>query len=466
MTTANVLRKNDLDALVHPATNFVAHQNNGPLIMESAKGIFITDVSGKQYIEGMAGLWCTALGYGVPELIETAREQMEKLSYAHMFAGRSHEPGIELAAKLKSMVPINDARVFFGNSGSDANDTQIKMIWYYNNAIGRPNKKKIIARTGGYHGVTIASASLTGLPVNHADFDLPIDRFLHTTKPHFYREGLPGEDEAAFTDRLVKDLEELIKREGGDTIAAFIAEPVIGAGGVLTPPKDYFPKIQAVLDRHDIVLIDDEVVCGFHRTNNLFGAQTYGIRPDTMTLAKALSSAYLPISATIISGEIYEPMISRSQVNKAFGHGYTYSGHPVAAALSLKNIELMEEWGIADHVRKLSPIFEARFAKLSNHPLVGEARAVGMIGAVELVKNKADKSPFDTIGAIGLKCFEFALDEGLIVRNIGDTIALCPPLVITEEELSELFDRLERALNRALDWAVKAASLTGQSRRG
>ena len=268
---------------------------------------------------------------------------------------------------------------------------------------------------------------------------------------------MPGEDEAAFTDRLVKDLEDLIEREGGDTIAAFIAEPVIGAGGVLIPPKGYFPKIQAVLDRHDIVLIDDEVVCGFHRTNNMFGAQTYDIKPNAMTLAKALSSAYLPISATIISGDLYEPMISRSHANKAFGHGYTYSGHPVAAALSLKNIELMEDWDIAGHVAKLSPIFEGRFARLRDHPLVGEVRAVGMIGAAELVKDKTDKSPFDTVGPVGLKCFEFALDEGLIVRNIGDSIALCPPLVITEDELNELFDRFERALDRTLDWRGRQA---------
>jgi 4-aminobutyrate--pyruvate transaminase len=455
MTTADLLRERDLDALMHPATNFVSHRAKGPLIMDSAKGVYITDVSGKQYIEGMAGLWCTALGYGVEELVEAARAQMAKLSYAHMFASRSHEPGIELAAKLKSLVPIDDARVFFGNSGSDANDTQVKMIWYYNNAIGRPEKKKIIARTGGYHGVTIASASMTGLAVNHADFDLPIDRFLHTTKPHFYREGRPGEDEAAFTARLVKDLEDLIDREGAHTIAGFIAEPLIGAGGVILPPEGYFPAIQAVLDRHDIMLIDDEVVCGFHRTNNPFGVQTFDMKPATMTLAKALSSAYLPISATIISGEMYEPMIARSHTNNAFGHGYTYSGHPVAAAVSLKNLELMETWGVADHVAAMSPIFEGRFARLKDHPLVGEVRAVGMIGAAELVKNKADKSRFDKVGPVGLKCFEFALDEGLIVRNIGDSIALCPPLVITEAELSELFDRLDRALNRTLDWCRK-----------
>ncbi|MCR9130629.1 MAG: aminotransferase [Alphaproteobacteria bacterium] len=459
MTSSDLLKKRDLDALMHPATNYVAHNAKGPLIMDSARGVFITDVSGKQYIEGMAGLWCTALGYGVEELVETAREQMAKLSYGHMFASRSHEPGIELAAKLKSLAPIEDARVFFGNSGSDANDTQVKMIWYYNNCIGRPEKKKIIARSGGYHGVTIASASMTGLPVNHADFDLPIDRFLHTTKPHFYREGRPGEDEAAFTERLVRDLEALIEREGADTIAAFIAEPVIGAGGVILPPEGYFQKIQEVLDRYDILLIDDEVVCGFHRTNNLFGAQTYNMKPATMTLAKALSSAYLPISATIISGDMYEPMVERSQENNAFGHGYTYSGHPVAAALSLKNIELMERWNIADHVAQISPIFEGRFARLGDHPLVGEVRAVGMIGAVELVKNQTDRSRFDKVGPVGLKCFEAALDEGLIVRNIGDSIALCPPLVITESELNETFDRLERALDRTADWAHKEGFL-------
>ena len=297
----------------------------------------------------MAGLWCTALGYGEEELAKVAAEQLRRLSYSQLFAGKTHEPSVLLAEKLKEMVPFDAGRVFFGLSGSDANDTQVKLMWYYHNLIGRPERKKIISRRGGFHGVTVAAGSLTGLPPFHAQFDLPIPNILHTDSPFYYREAQQGETEDDFTTRLANNLEDLIQAEGPETIAAFIAEPVLGAGGVVVPPDGYYTKTQDVLRRHRIFFIDDEVVCGFGRTGNPFGAQTFAIEPTTMSLAKALSSAYLPISATLIPEFMYDPFIEASREIGVFGHGFTYSGHPVCTALALRNLELMEERQIFAH---------------------------------------------------------------------------------------------------------------------
>jgi len=448
-------RKRDLAALLHPATNLALHEERGPLLIERGKGIYVYDSNGKEYIEGLAGLWCTALGYGVEELAETAAEQMRKLSFGHLFGGKTHEPAIELAERLKRMVPIDDARVFFGNSGSEANDSQVKLVWYYNNAIGRPEKKKIISRRRAYHGVTVASGSLTGLPANHRDFDLPIANIVFTDCPHHYREAEPGESEEDFASRLAANLEQLIVEEGPDTVAAFIAEPVMGAGGIVVPPRSYFEKVQAVLDEHDILFIDDEVICGFGRTGNAFGAQTFGLRPDTMSLAKALSSAYLPISAVVIPDFMYQPMVESSRKIGVFGHGFTYSGHPVCAAVAVRTLELYEERQIFAHAAKVAGHFQARLAALSDHALVGEARGVGLIGGCEMVADPSTGRAFATPGKVGAHCLDRCHEHGLVVRNIGDTIALCPPLVITESEISELFDRLERALDDTLAWVER-----------
>ncbi len=448
-------KQRDLAALLHPATNLALHKERGPLMIERGKGIYVYDSDGKEYIEGLAGLWCTALGYGVEELAEVAAEQMRKLSFGHLFGGKTHEPAIELAERLVQMVPIENARIFFGNSGSEANDSQVKFVWYYNNAIGRPERKKIISRRRAYHGVTVASASLTGLPANHRDFDLPIANILHTDCPHHYRDAQPGESEEEFASRLAANLEKMIVDEGPDSVAAFIAEPVMGAGGVVVPPRTYFEKIQAVLQKYDILFIDDEVICGFGRTGNAFGAQTYGFQPDTMSLAKALSSAYLPISAVVIPDFIYEPMVESSRKIGIFGHGFTYSGHPVAAAVAVRTLEIYEERQIFSHVAKVAEHFQARLAALSDHALVGEARGVGLIGGCELVANRGTRRAFATPGKVGTYGMERCHQHGLIVRNIGDTIALCPPLVITESEISELFDRLERALDDTLVWVER-----------
>ena len=454
MATLTNFAARDVEALLHPTTNLATHRQTGPLILDRAEGVHVWDSNGKKYIEGLAGLWCTGLGYGNQELVEAAREQMSRLSFTHLMGGRSHEPAIELAEKIKAIVPCPTSKIFFTSSGSEANDTQIKLAWYYNNARGLPKKKKIISRIRAYHGVTIASASLTGLPVFHADFDLPIAGILHTSTPHYWRNGQPGESEEAFAARMAADLEALIEREGPETIAAFIAEPIMGAGGVIVPPKGYFEKMQAVLSKHDILMIADEVICGFARTGELWGSQTMGIRPDTVSMAKAITSAYVPLGAVTVSEPCYQALVDESKKLGVFAHGFTYSGHPVACAVANKTLEIYERIDIVGRVKKVAPTFEKRVAALADHPLVGEARGRGLLAGIELVKDKKSKASFDPRQGVGTRVVAFAQEEGLIVRSVaGDVIAVCPPLVISVDEVNETFDALEKALDRTLEWA-------------
>ena len=443
----------DKKRLFHPNTNLAAWHKGGTFVLSRGEGIFVWDNHGKRYLEGMAGLWCTSLGYGDEELAKTAYDQIRKLSFTHLFAGKSHEPAILLAEKLVDMAPFDASRVFFGNSGSDANDTQIKLVWYYHKAIGKPKKKKIIARQKAYHGVTVATAGLTGLPPFHKHFDVPLDFIRHTDCPYYYRNAEPGESEEDYATRLAGNLEKLIEAEGPDTIAAFIAEPLMGVGGVLLPPATYFQKVQAVLEKHDILLIDDEVICGFGRTGNTWGAQTFHMKPTTVTAAKGLSSAYLPISAVIVPEFLYEPMVAPSGEVGLFGHGFTYSGHPVAAAVALRTLEIYEERKLYEHVRKLTPKFQTQLSALGSHPLVGEARGVGLVGACELVQNKQTKQAFDAKLAVGAKCMAFCQERGLIVRAIGDAVAVCPPFIVTGEQVAEIFTLFEQGLDDTLDWA-------------
>lgn len=443
----------DIETLVHPYTNLATHREVGPMVLESAKGVFVYDSSGKEYIEAMAGLWCTSLGYSNEELIDAAYQQMKKLPFTHIFGGKSHDPAIELAEKLKEIAPVPISKVFYGASGSDANDTQVKLLWYVNNALGRPKKKKIISRLKAYHGVTVASASLTGLPNNHIDFDLPLPGILHTSCPHHYRFAEPGESEQDFSSRLAAELEEMILREGPDTVAAFIAEPVMGAGGAITPPEGYFEKINAILAKYDILFIADEVITGFARTGNMFGTTTYGMAADSISLAKQITSAYFPLSAVMINEQTYEALVAQSRKIGTFGHGNTYAGHPVGCAVAVKTLEIYQRDKIVEHVRKVSPTFLKRLNKLADHPLVGEARGVGLIGGAELVKDKATKAPFEAKKGVGAKSVAFAQDEGLITRAMGDRVAFCPPLIITEAQIDEMFDRYERALDKTLAWA-------------
>lgn len=446
--TSNSLRDADIAYTLHPYTNAVAHEQSGPLIAMRGQGVRVFDDAGKEYIEGMAGLWCTSLGWGEERLVEAATKQMQALPYYHEFNHKSHEPGIRLAETLVNMAPVPMSKAFFCNSGSEANDTAIKMIWYYHNAIGKPEKKKIIARLRGYHGVTVASASLTGLPLNHRSFDLPIDRILHTSCPHHYRYGEEGESEEDFATRMAEDLERLIQEEGPETIAAFFAEPVMGAGGVIVPPKTYFEKVQAILKKYDILFVADEVICGFGRTGKMFGTETFGLEPDVMTMAKALSSAYLPISAVMVNEKVYQGIRGETGKIGSFGHGYTYSAHPVAAAVANETLAIYAERDILSHVGAVAPRMQERLRRLGDNPLVGEARGIGLIGAVELVADKKTKANFDPALTVGAKVANTAQENGVILRAMaGDIIAFSPPLIITEAEIDEMMDRFEAALN-------------------
>ena len=452
MTLTNAQAR-DVEALIHPYTNLARHREVGPLILERGRGIRVFDNRGRDYIDAMAGLWCVSLGYSEERLIEAAAKQMRELPYSHIFAGRSHEPGIELAEKLKEVAPFTASKVFFANSKSEANDTQIKLAWYYWNAKGKPEKKKIISRTKAYHGVTLVSASLTGLPNNHRGFDLPFAGILHADCPHAYHHAEPGESDDDFAARLAANLDALIEREGPETIAAFIAEPVMGAGGVIIPPATYFDRIQPVLSKHDILFIDDEVICGFGRTGNYWGAQTYNMRPHTLSCAKALSSAYLPISAMLIHEEMYQAMLDQSRAIGTFGHGFTYSAHPVAAAVAVETLKIYEERNIVAHVRRVAPTFLKRIAKLREHPIVGEAVGVGLLGGVELIADKAARTNFPAAKMVGMACANFAQEEGIFTRAmLNDRLAFCPPLIITEAEIDEMFDRFTRALDKTEDW--------------
>jgi 4-aminobutyrate--pyruvate transaminase len=442
----------DVAYVLHPYTNLKAHETDGPMIITSGNGVRVKDDAGKEYIEAMAGLWCASLGFSEKRLADAAYRQLTTLPYYHAFAHKSHDPAIELSERLIQMAPVPMSKVFFQCSGSEANDTVVKLVWYYNNALERPAKKKIIARTKGYHGVTVASASMTGLPNNHRDFDLPIANILHTECPHYYRFGKPGESEDAFDTRMAESLEQLILKEGPETCAAFIAEPVMGAGGVIVPSKGYYAKIQAVLDKYDMLLIADEVICGFGRTGNMWGSQTLGMKPNIMSMAKALTSAYMPLSAVMVDEKIYQALVRQSEKIGVFGHGYTYSGHPVAAAVAVETLKIYEERDIVAHVRAIAPRLQDGLRKFANHPLVGEVRGIGLVAAVELVKDKETKAPFDPKSGVGTYLYKRAQAHGLIVRNMIDSIAFTPPLIITAEEIDEILAKFGQALDDTWAW--------------
>ncbi len=445
----------DIETVIHPYTNLAAHRDTGPLVLERGEGVRVWDSEGRDYIEGLAGLWCTSLGYSNKELVEAATKQLEKLPYTHLFGSKSHDPAIELSEKLKELAPCEASKVLFTCSGSEANDTQVKLLWYYNNAIGRPKKKKIISRIKGYHGVTVASGSLTGLPPVHMDFDLPIANIRHTECPHYYRFGEAGESEEDFATRMANSLEQMILDEGPDTVAAFIAEPIMGAGGVIVPPETYFEKVNAILQKYDIYFIADEVICGFGRTGNYWGTETLGMQPDSISVAKAITSAYIPLGAVTIPEDVYQAMLDESKKIGTFGHGYTYTGHPVGAAVALKVLEIYERDNIVGHVQNIAETFQKRLHKLGDHPLVGETRGKGLIGAAEMVADKQTKRAFDPKHGVGAKLNSLCQANGVVLRNLVDAIAFCPPLIITEDEVNEMFDRAERAIQQTEEWVTK-----------
>lgn len=438
-----------MSQMIYPTTNFASVET---LNIVRGDGVYVYDNQGKQYLEGMSGLWCASLGFNNAELIEAAKTQMETIAYAHMFGGKTHEPGMKLADKLSSMVPMDNARVFMGSSGSDANDTQIKLLRYYFAAIGKPEKRKIIARERSYHGVTVGAACLTGLPINQTNFDLPIEALgvLRTDAPHYYRGKKDGETEAQFVDRIVGNLAALIEREGAHTIAAFIAEPITGASGVIVPPVGYYDKVQALLKQNDILFIADEVITGFGRTGNDFGVTTMGIKPDMMSFAKQLSSAYVPISASVIRGDMYDAMVEPCSKLGVFGHGYTYSGHPVACAVALKTLEIYERDNMFAKAAETGAYLQSRLQEFADHPLVGEVRGSGMIAAVELVANKETGEAFKD-GKVGYFAANACQEHGLISRPVaGSSLALCPPLITTKAQIDEIVEKMGKALNDTL----------------
>jgi len=442
----------DAEALLHTYANPVALRRTGVQTIERGEGIRVFDQTGRPFIEAMSGLWCAGLGFGNAELAEAARIQMDRLPYYHLFGGKSHEPAVELAERVKALAPGRMSRVIFQSSGSEANETQVKLAWYYNNARGRPEKKKIISRVRGYHGVTIVAGSMTGLPYNHRDFDLPVDRILHADTPHHWKGAEPGESEPDYAARLARSLEDLIQREGPDTVAAFIAEPVMGAGGVIIPPEGYFPAIAEVCRRHDILMIADEVICGFGRTGQWFGSQTLGYEPDTISMAKQLTGGFLPLSAVAVNGDIAETVENHASAIGTFGHGFTYGGHPVAAAVGIRALDIYEREDIPAHVRAVAPRFAAHVDRLAAHLLVGEGRRLGLLGAFELAPDRSPEG-FATPGKVGPKLQDELLARGVIARALGDTLALCPPMIITDGEIDELFAPFEAALDATHAWA-------------
>ena len=438
----------DMTYHLHPSSNLAVVQSEGPLVISRGDGVYVHDEAGKRYIEGMAGLWCAGLGFSEKRLAEAAHRQMLELPFYHSFSGKVPAISTELAEQLMGVAPAGLSRVFFANSGSEANDSAVKLVWYYNNALGRPAKKKIISRMRAYHGVTVASGSLTGLAFAHNDWDLPAPRVLHTSTPHYWRGAQPGETEEAYSERLAAELEALILAEGADTVGAFIAEPVMGAGGVIVPPAGYFERVQQVLARHDILFIADEVICGFGRTGQMFGSQTYGIRPDILTCAKMLTSGYQPMSAMMVTPRIFEALLRQSEKLGVFGHGFTYSGHPVPAAVALETLAIYRERDIVGHVRAVAPVLQDGLRALADHPLVGEARGIGLIGALELVRDKRERASFDPKMGVGNRVVANAQRRGAIVRSLpGDIIAFSPPLIIEPHEIRELLDAVKGALD-------------------
>ena len=453
MSLTTPAARRDLSFHLHPATNLRQVQTEGPLVIVRGEGVYVYDDEGRRYLEGMAGLWCASLGFSERRLADAAYRQMCELPFYHSFAGKVPAISAELAERLIQIAPAGMSRVLFANSGSEANDTAIKLVWYINNALGRPQKKKIISRQRAYHGVTVATASLTGLAFAHTDFDLPIARILHTDCPDYYRGAQQGESEEAFAARLADSLEQMILREGPDTVAAFFAEPVMGAGGVIIPPATYFDRIQPILRKYDILFVADEVICGFGRTGNMFGSQTFDLKPDIITLAKGLSAGYLPISATLVSGKLYEILLAQSDKLGIFGHGYTYSSHPVPAAVALEALKIYEERDIVAQVRQVGGRMQAGVRSHAGHPLIGEARGIGLIGAVELVRDKATKASFDPKAGVAAYLVRRAQHHGAIMRNMpGDIVAFSPPLIITEAEIDELLACFGKALDDT--WAM------------
>jgi len=429
---------------LHPFTHGAELNARGARVITRAKGVMLTDSEGREILDGMAGLWCVNIGYGRRELSRAAAGQMDQLPYYNTFFQTTHPPVIALSKRLAALAPGDLNRVFFAGSGSEANDTNIRLVRHYWAARGKPDKTIIISRENAYHGSTLGGASLGGMAPMHGQGGLPIPGVVHIDQPYWYGEG-DDMDPLEFGLQRARQLAEAIDRLGEDRVAAFIAEPVQGAGGVIIPPESYWPEIQRICDAHDILLIADEVICGFGRTGQWFGSETFSIRPDIMTVAKGMSSGYLPIGGSLVADHVADVIDNAGE----FFHGYTYSGHPVCCAVALENLRLLDEEGVIGQVRAVTgPYLQEKWLQLAAHPLVGEARMCGMMGALELTPNKATRARFPGApGAAGLICREICFDTGLIMRHVGDKMIIAPPLIISKSEIDLLIDRATRALD-------------------
>ncbi|MDW5598732.1 aminotransferase [Conexibacter stalactiti] len=457
--TTSTLGELDRRYVFHPFTAAGAHERDGgPAMIVSGSGSTLTAADGTTYLDAMAGLWCVNVGYGRREIADALQSQALRLPYYHGFSSMATDQPALLAERIIRLTgDLGMSKVFFGSSGSDANDTQLKLVWHYNNLLGRREKKKVIARSRGYHGVTIASASLTGLPAMHAQFDLPLPMIRHVSPPYALWEKQPGEDDAAFVARLADELEQRILAEGPETVAAFIAEPVQAAGGVIPPPDGYFPAIQAVLRKYDVLLIADEVVSGFGRLGAWFGSHLLGIEPDLMTIAKGVTSAYVPLSGCVVSDRVWEVL---ARDGGAFQHGYTYSAHPLAAAAALANLDLVEHGGLIEQAARRGERLRAELhAAFDGHELVGEIRGIGLVAALEFVAERGERPVrFDPALAVGARITRACLEHGLITRALpaADTISFSPPFTITEAEIDTIVTVAREAVDQVADELARA----------
>ncbi len=454
----NQMRINDPSVLdrahvFHPSTHMGQHARGETpnRIVTGGKGVYIVDRDGKESLDAFAGLYCVNVGYGRTEIAEAIHEQARRLAYYHTYVGHSNEQIIRLSERIVRLAGMGMSRVYYGMSGSDANETNVKMVWYYNNVLGRPEKKKIISRWRGYHGSGLMTGSLTGLPLFHNAFDLPLDRVLHTTCPHYWREGRDGESERDFAKRCAAELDALIEAEGPETVAAFIGEPVMGTGGIITPPEGYWEEIQKVLKKHDVLLIADEVVTAFGRTGQTFGSHTYGIEPDLITIAKGVSSGYLPLSGVIVSDRVWNVLVDGSDEIGPLGHGWTYSAHPVCAAAANANLDIVEAEDLTGNARDVGGYLQARLREtFAGHDIVGEVRGVGLLAALEFATGPDRRTPFEADQKVGPRISAAMLDNGVIARALphGDIVGFAPPLVITHEEVDTVVAAAKKAVDQ------------------
>jgi len=455
----------DRRTVFHPSTHLKNHAHGkgpAPRIIDRGDGITITDTNGKQLIDAFAGLYCTNVGYNRQEITEAITKQAEKLAFYHSYVGHSHEPLVRLSERLIRMAPAGMSKVYYGQSGSDANETQTKLVWYYNNILGRPEKKKIISRERAYHGSSIASGSMTGLPVFHNAFDLPLPQIRHATTPHWYWRHEQGETEAEFSKRCAAELEQMILDEGPETVAAFIGEPVLGTGGIIPPPEGYWTEIQKVLDKYDVLLIADEVVTGFGRIGADFGSDYYGIKPDLMTVAKGITSGYLPLSGVIVGDRVWQVLEQGADKMGPIGHGYTYSAHPLCTAAANANLDIIEREGLVANARDTGAYFQQQMQEaFGEHPLVGEARGVGMLAALEFVADRDARKPFDPSIKVGARVSAACNERGLIARAMphGDILGYAPPLVTNREQIDRIIAISKEAVDAITDELVREGYL-------